>query len=224
MFFGSRLINQSFLCVLTRRHRLLYNGTTCAVCGDDVICDDPHMTGLRGQKIDWSGVNGGWYSLIKDSKADLHINIRLTAPLPEEFPNRQLVTGVSVLAAGHSLAIEVKNPYTTATDGCPTDVSPCLANGGLRAVVDGYDVEDLLHFSRRASVAGNTILVSASNLPVECRQVSTCLLFVVVNRLERGTKLSCLISDPYFVPGISLPFTCLVILHLSPTCERESYF
>ncbi|CAN0423163.1 unnamed protein product, partial [Ectocarpus sp. 13 AM-2016] len=53
---------------------------------------DPHMQGLRGQKIDWSGVDGGWYSLIKDDTADVNINVRVTAPLPDQFPDRQLIT------------------------------------------------------------------------------------------------------------------------------------
>lgn len=41
-----------------------------------------YMKDLRGQKIDWSGVDGGWYNTIKDDDAGLVINIRLTAPLP----------------------------------------------------------------------------------------------------------------------------------------------
>eukprot|EP00752_Nemacystus_decipiens_P007470 g6673.t1 len=143
----------------------------CVTCTPgDVLCDDPHMRGMRGQKIDWSGVDGGWYSLIKDNDANLDINVRLTAPLPEEFPDRQLVTGLSVLSDGHSLTIEVENPYTVDTGGCPEDVSPCLANGGLRIVVDGQEVNELLQFSRQVPVADGAILVSASNLPVECRQ------------------------------------------------------
>ncbi|CAN0188311.1 unnamed protein product, partial [Ectocarpus sp. 12 AP-2014] len=71
------------------------------------ICDDPHMKGLRGQKIDWSGVDGEWYSFIKDDDMDLQVNVRLTAPLPEAFPERQLVTGISVISEGHSLVLEV---------------------------------------------------------------------------------------------------------------------
>ena len=55
------------------------------------------MQGLRDQSIEWSGVDGGWYSLIKDELADLHVNIRLTAPLPDHFPDRQLVTGLGVI-------------------------------------------------------------------------------------------------------------------------------
>ena len=128
------------------------------------------MQGLRGQRIDWSGVDGGWYSLIKDDNADLHVNVRLTAPLPDEFPDRQLMTGLTVLSGRRSLAIEVENPYTIDTDGCPQDVSPCLANGGLSAFVDGQQVDELLRFSRQVPVADGAISVSASNLPVECRQ------------------------------------------------------
>eukprot|EP00752_Nemacystus_decipiens_P016036 g14337.t1 len=131
---------------------------------------DPHMRGLRGQTIDWSGVDGGWYSMLKDDSAYLHINVRLTAPLPEEFPDRQLMTGLTVLSEGHSLIVEVRNPYTINTDGCPEGVSPCLANGGLRIIVDGHDVDELLRFSRHVPVADGAIVVSASNLPVECRQ------------------------------------------------------
>lgn len=128
------------------------------------------MRGLRGQRIDWSGEDGGWYSLIKDDGADLHVNVRLTAPLPDEFPNRQLITGLAIVSDGESLVIEVKNPYTTQTDGCPEGVSPCLANGGLRAVVNGEEMDHVLRFSRHVPVANGMIAVSGSNLPVECRQ------------------------------------------------------
>ncbi|CAN0084804.1 unnamed protein product [Ectocarpus sp. 8 AP-2014] len=136
----------------------------------DLDCGDPHMQGLRGQRIDWSGVDGGWYSLIKDENADLHVNVRLSAPLPEKFPDRQLMTSLAVLSEGHSLVIEVKNPYTIDTDGCPEGVSPCLANGGLRIIVDGQEVDELLRLSRQVPVADGAMTVSASNLPVECRQ------------------------------------------------------
>lgn len=133
------------------------------------VCDDPHMKGLRGQSVDWSGVDGGWYSLVKDDDADIQVNLRVTAPLPVEFPNRQLITGLSVLSAGHSLVIEVKNPYDVDTGDCPGGVSPCLSNGGLRAVVDGVQKDDLLRSLRKESVT-ESITVSASNLPVECHQ------------------------------------------------------
>ncbi|CAM9126794.1 unnamed protein product [Ectocarpus sp. 13 AM-2016] len=138
--------------------------------GGDDMWGDPHMRGLRGQRIDWHGVDGGWYSLIKDDDAELNVNIRVTAPLSDEFPNRQLMTGLTVLSEGHSLVIEVANPYTIGTDGCPEGVSPCLANGGLRTYVDGQEADELLRFSRHVPVGDGAITVSATNLPVECRQ------------------------------------------------------
>eukprot|EP00752_Nemacystus_decipiens_P017715 g15883.t1 len=137
---------------------------------EDDIVGDPHMKGLRGQRIDWSGVDGGWYSLVKDRNTDLDINVRLTAPLPDEYPDRQLVTGLAVMSEGHSLVIEIGNPYAIDTDGCPVGISPCLANGGLRISADGKAANELLRFSRKVPVAGGAIFVSASNLPVECRQ------------------------------------------------------
>ena len=133
------------------------------------MCDDPHMQGLRGQTIDWSGVDGGWYCLVTDDNANLQVNVRLTAPLPEEFPNRQLITGLSIMSEGDSLVIDVKDPYDVSTDGCLGEMTPCLADGGLRAIVDGEEVAGLLHSSRNEYVA-DSIAVSASNLPVECRQ------------------------------------------------------
>ncbi|CAN0235144.1 unnamed protein product, partial [Ectocarpus sp. 4 AP-2014] len=136
----------------------------------DAVCGDPHMQGLRGQRIDWSGVDGGWYSMIKDDNTDLNINVRLTAPLPDEFPNRQLMTSLAVVSGGHSVVVEVENPYTVDTNGCPEGVSPCLANGGLRIIVDDQEVDELLRFSRHVPVADGAMTVSTSNLPVECRQ------------------------------------------------------
>ena len=133
------------------------------------MCGDPHMQGLRGQQIDWSGVDNGWYCMVSDETDSLGVNVRVTAPLPEEFPDRQLITGLSVMSQGHSLIIDVTNPYDVNTGGCPPDISPCLSNGGLRAIVDGEEVNDLLRFSRDEHVTDG-ISMSASNLPVECRQ------------------------------------------------------
>ena len=126
------------------------------------MCDDPHMKGLRGQKIDWSGIDGEWYNMVKDDNAGFHVNVRVTAPLREEFPDRQLITGLSVLSEGHSLVVEVKNPYDVRTNGCLQEISPCLADGGLRAIVDGEEVEGLLRFSRDEYVVDG-ITLSASN-------------------------------------------------------------
>lgn len=79
------------------------------------------MSGLSGQSLEWSGDDGGWYALIQDEH--VQINVRLTAPLPKDFPNRQLVTGVSILSGdGHAFIVEVNRPYNVETSGCPDGV------------------------------------------------------------------------------------------------------
>lgn len=97
---------------------------------------DPHMVGLLGQTIDWVGEDNMWYCLLHDGP-DFQVNVRLTAPMKEEFPDCQLVSAISLLSIdGHSLVIEVNDPYSTQTDGCPQDLSkPCLADGGVRIVL-----------------------------------------------------------------------------------------
>lgn len=149
------------------------------------------MQGLRGQRIDWSGVDGGWYCLVHDGDINLHVNIRLTAPLPTEFPTRQLVTGVSVISEGQSLALEVKKPHTIDTEGCPEGVSVCLAHGGLRALVNGKETDSLLVPTREEYVTEG-IEVSASNLPVECRQFGGERLWarMYAEMLQGGRELS----------------------------------
>ena len=78
-----------------------YFNTINPVCPDGAdVCDDSHMKGPRGQKIDWSGIDGGWYTMVKDDTAHLHVNVRVTASLPEEFLDRQLITALSVLSEG----------------------------------------------------------------------------------------------------------------------------
>lgn len=131
---------------------------------------DPHMVGLLGQKIDWVGQDNGWYCLLNDG-SDFHVNVRLTAPMPVEFPERQLISAISILTDDglHSLVIEVKNPYTTDTEGCPAGL-PCLANGGLRILVDGVESDTLQAPVENAEVSeGSETFVSAANLPAECR-------------------------------------------------------
>ena len=127
------------------------------------------MRGLRGQNIDWSGEDGAWYSLIQDEQVDLQINVRVTALLPDDFPNRQLITGMSILSEGHSVIIAVNDPYSVDTDGCNNRKTPCLCDGAINVVVDGQDVDGLLHPSRDVYVTDG-ITMSASNLPVECWQ------------------------------------------------------
>jgi len=133
------------------------------------IFGDPHMVGMLGQTFDWSGEDKGWYCLVSDGP-DFQLNARVTAPMPEEFPDRQLVTAVSILSAGgHSLVIEVKDPYITDTEGCADDSPvPCLANGALRVIVDGEEISGLQAPIEATELPGGR-LVSSANLPVECR-------------------------------------------------------
>ncbi|CAN0323354.1 unnamed protein product, partial [Ectocarpus sp. 8 AP-2014] len=129
------------------------------------VCGDPHMVGLLGQKINWYGEDNEWYCLLADPTFQL--NARVTAPLPEEFPTRQLLSGVSLITPdGHSLVIEVKNPYSIATEGCSS--RSCLAEGSLRILVDGQESESLQTPGEDIVLPGG-VVVSSANLPVECR-------------------------------------------------------
>ena len=130
------------------------------------------MVGLRGQKIDWAGVDNAWYCLLSDGP-DFHLNVRLSAPMPEEFPDRQLISAVSIVTDDglHSLVIEVKDPYSTNTDGCPKDSPvPCLADGGLRILVDKEEPATLQSPSENVRLPGSVpVVLSTTNLPAECR-------------------------------------------------------
>lgn len=162
------------------------SSTVCA--SGDVMCGDPHMVGLRGQRIDWSGVDGSWYCLLKAEELDLHINVRLTAPLPNEFPDRQLITAVSVQSEGNSLVLEVKNPDTTVTNGCPVGISPCLADGGLRITSNGRENAKLVRPTIDAQLDGS-IMLSASNLPAECRQFGGDVVWAkIFNEMRKGAR------------------------------------
>ena len=75
---------------------------------------------------------------------------------------------MAVISKGHSLVVEVKDPHTVETEGC-SDVSPCLANGGLRVSVDGEVVNSLDGPTKDVHLPG-AIELSSSNLPAECRE------------------------------------------------------
>lgn len=62
---------------------------------------------------------------------------------------------------------QVKDPYTTKTDGC-TSQQPCLANGALRVLVDGQEAYGMAG-SMESLVNPAGFMVSAANLPAECQ-------------------------------------------------------
>lgn len=124
----------------------------------------------REHKTDRSGVDGTWYCLLKSEDLDLHVNMRLTAPQGDVFPDHQVITGVAVLTESSSLVIEVKNLYTSATDSCPAEFGfPCLADGDLRIVDAGREAWELLRPAVRTPLEGGEITLSATSLPAQCR-------------------------------------------------------
>ncbi|CAB1118189.1 unnamed protein product [Ectocarpus sp. CCAP 1310/34] len=135
---------------------------------DPQVSGDSHMVGLLGQEIDWYGEDSGWYCLLVNS--EFQVNARVTAPMPDEFPTRQLVSGVSIRSAeGPSLVVEVKNPITTETEGCSSTSAPCLAEGALRILVDGDESHALQSPVENLVLPGGDLVVSSANLPAECR-------------------------------------------------------
>ncbi|CAM9288994.1 unnamed protein product [Ectocarpus sp. 8 AP-2014] len=130
------------------------------------MCGDPHMTGFLGQKFDFTGEDGGWYSVIADS--NMNVNMRVTSPVAD-LPEITYITGLSVLTTDtdgleHSIVIEVAEPHDL-DSSCPVGVSPCLADGALIVLLDGE--ESLL--APGTVVLGGDVEVSAANLPGACR-------------------------------------------------------
>lgn len=87
----------------------------------------------------------------------------------------------------------MNDPYTVATNGCPDGVSPCLADGGLRVVVNGEESKDYLRST--STIIGHptgeigNIVLSASNLPIECRQFGGEKIWAIMHdQMLRGTR------------------------------------
>eukprot|EP00752_Nemacystus_decipiens_P012554 g11118.t1 len=132
-----------------------------------LACGDPHMTGFRGQKFDFTGEDGKWYCLVSDWPS-MHLNMRVTTPVPS-LPEITYITGISVVTTDsegyeHSIVIEVTTPHSLES-ACPTGVRPCLADGALSVFVDG--TEELLQPGTVPVAPG--VVVSAANLPGACR-------------------------------------------------------
>eukprot|EP00903_Cladosiphon_okamuranus_P020094 g18456.t1 len=140
------------------------------VCEDPVspgACGDPHMTGFRGQKFDFTGDDGGWYSVLSHLP-DIHLNMRVTSPV-SSLPEITYITGVSIKTTDsdgteHTITISVTNPHSL-DSMCPEGQSPCLADGALTVELDG---ETALLAPGMVSLGPN-VAIAAANLPGACR-------------------------------------------------------
>ncbi|MEP6167814.1 MAG: hypothetical protein ABJ208_03850, partial [Rhodopirellula bahusiensis] len=158
-------------------NRNTFNNGFC----DPSIFDDPHVNGLRGQRYDWFGEDGGWYAFLS-TQDQLQMNLRVTSHLPTTFPERQLVTGVAVVTeGGHTITADVVDPLDLAPT-CQNAAEAaksgstsalCLANGGLRVTVDGREempAAGEYHFD-------GGIHITAVNLPLECQRFGDHLMW-----------------------------------------------
>lgn len=169
------------------------------------------MIGFHGQKIDWKGRDGAWYAIVSDGP-DLQMSVRVTAPLAEEFPDIQLITGFALkYEDGHSIVIETNDPYTTQTGGCPDGFAGrCLAENSLKITVDGEGYPALP--VERAPLPGRAHM-TALNLPAECQPYGSDITFtdnsVEVARRQLSTKLAGVeewVSG--WSPSTALPLWC----------------
>ncbi|CAM9530170.1 unnamed protein product [Ectocarpus fasciculatus] len=159
---------------------------------DGTVCGDPHMTGFLGQKFDFTGEDGEWYSVIADS--NMHVNMRVTSPVAD-LPEITYITGLSVLTTDsdgfdHSIVIEVADPHSL-DSSCPAGVSPCLADGALIVLVDG---EEVLLTPGTVSL-GPDVEVTAANLPGACRSFG----FEKVRRQKMCRCVKSFHAPPYSV-------------------------
>ncbi|CAM9208228.1 unnamed protein product, partial [Ectocarpus fasciculatus] len=89
------------------------------------LCGDPHMTGFHGQKFDFTGQDGEWYSVLSDTPK-IHLNMRVTSPVPS-VPEITYITGVGIKTADsqgldHTIVITVTDPHSL-DSACPVGVS-----------------------------------------------------------------------------------------------------
>lgn len=108
---------------------------------------DPHLVGLRGQKFDFTGQDGGIYSVVNDGPCNI-INMRVTA-LPGT-PEITYITGLGMVLCGdvdgtdesrrHTVEIIVDDPHNLGSK-CPHgEDALCLAEGALTVLIDGESV------------------------------------------------------------------------------------
>ena len=109
------------------------------VCESIVDCTgDPHMRGLQGQKFDFSGKDGAWYSILHDES--FYVNMRVTAPIPG-LEDITYITGLAISIISdnrerHTIVLTVDNLLEMQSE-CPDMGLTCLADGALTVELDG---------------------------------------------------------------------------------------
>ena len=125
------------------------------------------MTGFRGQKFDFTGEDGIWYSVLS-ALPDIHLNMRVTSPVPS-VPEITYITGISVKTMDadgleHTIVISVTDPHSLESE-CPYGRSPCLADGALSVDIDG----EAALLAPGEVTLGPDVAIAAVNLPGACR-------------------------------------------------------
>ncbi|CAM9208077.1 unnamed protein product [Ectocarpus fasciculatus] len=139
----------------------------CSVPDSSGACGDPHMTGFRGQKFDFVGQDGHWYSVLSDTPS-LEVNMRVSNPVPS-VPEITYITGLGVKTLDsdgfeHTIVITVTDPHSL-DSACPVGGSTCLADGALTVELDG----EVTLVSPGEAQLGPNVAISAVNLPGACR-------------------------------------------------------
>lgn len=124
------------------------------------------MTGYRGQKFDFVGEDGEWYSVVSDN--NILVNMRVTSPVPS-VPEITYITGLGIKTTDssgldHTILITVTDPHSL-DSGCPEGTSPCLADGALTVELDG----EIALLSPGDVQLGPDVAIAAVNLPGACR-------------------------------------------------------
>lgn len=160
---------------------------------------------LYDQGTDWKGEGDGWYVMISDSE-DVQLSVQLTAPMPTEFPERRVISGVGIkYEGGHSIVIENKHPYTTATVGRPDWFVPCLSENSLRVTVDEEDWEPVPVVS--APLPGEAT-ITAVNLPPECQPYGGDMLWAeTFAKMTAGPRRRLSIADGSSVTEWAMTWT-----------------
>ncbi|CAN0303542.1 unnamed protein product [Ectocarpus sp. 8 AP-2014] len=140
----------------------------CSIRDTDTgACGDPHMTGFLGQKFDFVGQDGQWYSVLSDMPS-LEVNMRVTTPVPS-LPEITYITGIGIKThdsngLDHTIVITVTDPHSL-DSACPVGGSTCLADGALTVELDG----EVTLLSPGEVQLGPNVAISAVNLPGACR-------------------------------------------------------